>query len=197
LPEKHTWVEYCNMSVPGQHAAKANVVFESASRVPRWVFGAHASAVSFALTNCAQEGEPRATWQTRPSRVQTLVWHTVGAPGSRETRKLLMRFFGEWHYFPVDYLRLPQAQRQFPLDNTRVLALAPTGPASGLQFKDSQQVLTLLRRLGMLAASTGRVAVHPMLDCTNIIDQDNQIEEGFLQVPCPNSKRTCCVLISK
>lgn len=104
-------------------------------------------------------------WQERPSSTQTHVWHTVGAPGSKEVRRLLMRFFGAWHYFPVD---ARGGEAVFPLDGTRVLALAPTYPASGLSFSSHKNVRTALRRLGMLAAATGRVAVHPMLDAATL-----------------------------
>ena len=110
--------------------------------------------------------------QERPTTSQTMVWHTVGAPGRHETRKLFMRMWGAWHYNPVDYLT---SKSFFPLDGTRVLALAPTHPGSGLHLTDRDQVERLLRRLSALAAVSYRTAIHPLISCSAVRQPNGQL----------------------
>jgi len=127
-----------------------------------------------------ESGVLRSSWELAPPTIGAAVWHTVGP--THEVRKVLMRAFGYWHYYPSDFFK-----PAFPLDATRVLSLAPTLP-SGLRLSSKDAFMKLIRRLATLAAASGRAVAHPLVECGDVFLKDGD----FIPVPCPNSKTPCC-----
>ncbi|KAK3287926.1 hypothetical protein CYMTET_4580 [Cymbomonas tetramitiformis] len=159
---------------------------EYAAAAPQWLFGGQSSIRALTRLGCLKDLPPRTSWQERLPLKEAIVHHLVGP--AHESRELLMRALGAWHYYPVDLLK-----NMFPLDGSRVLGLAAM-PPEGLAFNGTaedvkEKIFRLLRRLMLIAAVADRLPVAPVFSCQVI-----QMREDFVHdLPCPNTNVSCCI----
>lgn len=189
--EKRLVVEYRHMApAPGfgeESVGLPSEETEKAANAFPWLFGLQPQLLEMP-SSCFDRPTPT-SWEPLSKPLPAAIVHLPGMVSQQ--REFLMRSMGYWHPHPVDtHLQV------FPMDNSRVLALqVPDGGLYvGLDSMDA--FLTLLKRLGALAAVSGRTLVVPQLRCdsqagTNWLAHWKK-QTVFRQV-CPQVEGGCCV----